>query len=93
MKAFYLVSYDIPDDKRRGKLAKAIRDFGDRVQYSVFECILTQELLDQMISRIENIIDIKKDRVRIYSLCKACEKQICIFGTGEVSTEADVYII
>ncbi|MFZ5570182.1 MAG: hypothetical protein ACOZF0_07245 [Thermodesulfobacteriota bacterium] len=29
---FYLVSYDIPDDKRRLKIAKTIKDFGDRVR-------------------------------------------------------------
>ena len=43
---FYLVSYDIPDTKRRTKLAKTLEDFGDRVQYSVFECILDGVLLD-----------------------------------------------
>ena len=45
---FYLVSYDIPDDKRKTKLAKTIKDFGDRVQYSVFECLLNKSLLDKM---------------------------------------------
>lgn len=28
----YLVSYDIPDDQRRNRLAKTLLDFGDRVQ-------------------------------------------------------------
>jgi len=53
---FYLVSYDIPDDKRRTKLAKTIKDFGDRVQYSVFECLLDKSLLDKMTDRIDKII-------------------------------------
>jgi len=38
-----LVSYDIPNDRRRVKIAKTLEDFGDRVQYSVFECDLEQE--------------------------------------------------
>lgn len=42
---FYLVSYDIPETRRRTKLAKILEDFGDRVQYSVFECILDEKLL------------------------------------------------
>jgi CRISPR-associated protein Cas2 len=42
---FYLVSYDIPDDRRRTRLAKLLKDYGGRVQYSVFECLLNQELL------------------------------------------------
>ena len=33
----YTVAYDITDDKRRNKVAKILKDFGKRVQYSVFE--------------------------------------------------------
>ena len=35
-----VVSYDIPDDRRRLRLANTLKDFGIRVQYSVFECRL-----------------------------------------------------
>jgi len=69
---FYLVSYDISDDKRRTRLAKTLKDFGDRVQYSVFECNLGGNLLDAMIARIEKIIDQKEDSVRIYTICASC---------------------
>jgi CRISPR-associated protein Cas2 len=37
-----LVSYDVPDDRRRTRLAHALKDFGERVQYSVFECRLDE---------------------------------------------------
>ena len=90
---FYLVSYDIPDDKRRTKLAKTIKDFGDRVQYSVFECILEKDLLDKMTGRIDKIIVEKEDSVRIYCLCANCEREIRVMGKGEVSKIEDVYII
>ncbi|NEP62230.1 MAG: CRISPR-associated endonuclease Cas2 [Symploca sp. SIO2G7] len=36
-----LVVYDIPDNKRRTKLAKFLEGYGRRVQYSVFECFLS----------------------------------------------------
>lgn len=90
---FYLVSYDIPDDKSRTRLAKAIRDFGDRVQYSVFECILDEALFLRMTDRISSIIDMEEDSVRIYRTCESCEKKIMIFGKGDVSRLEDVYII
>lgn len=32
----YLIAYDIPDDKRRTRLAKKLQSYGDRIQYSVF---------------------------------------------------------
>lgn len=90
---FYLVSYDISDDRRRVKLAKAMKDFGDRVQYSVFECILSKDLLEKMISRIDKIIRKEEDSVRIYDLCTQCEKNIRIIGQGTVSEVEDVYIV
>jgi len=29
-----LVTYDVPDDRRRTRLAHTLKDFGERVQYS-----------------------------------------------------------
>ena len=89
----YLVSYDIPDDRRRTKLAKALKDFGDRVQYSVFECLLDKELLEKMTARIRRIILDTEDSVRIYSLCAGCEKAIVLIGQGTVTEDKDVYIL
>jgi len=90
---FYLVSYDIPDDRRRTKLAKALKDFGDRVQYSVFECLLDNRLLESMMKKITGLIDESEDSVRIYDLCAGCEKNIVIIGQGMVSKEEEVYIL
>ena len=41
MRNTFLVTYDICDDKRLRKVFKAMRDFGDHLQYSVFECQFT----------------------------------------------------
>lgn len=89
----YLVSYDIPDTKRRTKLAKTLKDFGDRVQYSVFECILNTDLLEKLVDRIDRIVVEKDDNVRIYGLCAGCEKAIRIMGKGKVTKDEDIYII
>ena len=90
---FYLVSYDIPDDRRRIRLANVLKDYGGRVQYSVFECLLRQELFAKMVNRIEAIIMEKEDSVRIYGLCGNCEQVIKVIGTGEVSHDEEVYIL
>ncbi len=89
----YLVSYDIPDDRRRTRLAKALKDFGDRVQYSVFECLLDKNLFDRLTGRMENIIKDDEDSVRIYTLCAGCEQNIIIMGTGDISKTENVYIL
>lgn len=88
----YLVTYDIIDDKRRAKLAKALKDYGDRVQYSVFECLLEPPLFGQMLTRIRRIIRQEKDSVRIYPICQRCENESRIIGLGKVIETKDVYI-
>ena len=90
---FYIISYDIPDDKRRGKIAKILLDFGSRVQYSVFEAILTKELLEKLLKRLKKVVNLKEDSIRIYRLCNDCKQRIEILGCGKVSEDKDVYIL
>jgi CRISPR-associated protein Cas2 len=90
---FYVVSYDIPDDPRRTKIAKILDDFGDRVQYSVFECIIDQDLLEKMVCRLEKVVKLEEDSVRVYALCANCEKVIKVIGQGEVTKEEKYYIL
>ena len=88
-----VVSYDIPDDRRRTRLAHALKDFGKRVQYSVFECRLKDDQLDRLRTRIETLIDTKEDRVRLYRLCQECTGKVEIRGTGELTSDPDVYLL
>ena len=90
---FYIVSYDIPDTPRRTKIAKILEDFGDRVQYSVFECLLEKELLEKMIDRLEKVVQEEEDSIRVYALCGNCEKGIKVIGQGEVTKEKKYYIL
>lgn len=39
----YLISYDIADNRIRGKIAKELSGYGQRVQYSVFECRIIEQ--------------------------------------------------
>ena len=59
---FYLVAYDIPDDPRRNRLARVLKDFGARVQYSVFECLLDEQLLERMVTRIRDLLEESEDQ-------------------------------
>lgn len=90
---FYIISYDIPDDRRRTKIAKTLLDFGDRVQYSVFEARLDKKLLDKLVQKLLEIIEESEDSIRIYPLCAACETGISILGQGKIMKEKDVYIL
>ena len=82
-----LVSYDIPDDRRRTKLAHALKDFGERVQYSVFECRLEGAQVAHLSARMAKLVEPAKDSVRIYRLCAACAGHVEIQGIGRVTEE------
>jgi CRISPR-associated protein Cas2 len=68
-----LVTYDVNTETAAGKkrlrqVAKQCQNYGQRVQNSVFECILDPALLKQLQSKLENIIDKEKDSIRYYYL-------------------------
>ena len=90
---FYVVTYDVPDNPRRLRLAKVLKDFGERVQLSVFECILDGKLFDRMMDRIEETIEAEEDRVRVYQVCEGCRKEVKIFGQGVLTEDPEVYIV
>jgi CRISPR-associated protein Cas2 len=89
----YIVTYDIPDDRRRNRLAKTLLDFGIRVQYSVFECLLEADTRKKLDEAVQTVIDVEEDGVRIYPLCGNCEKNTRIIGIGEMPVDPDVYIL
>ncbi len=80
---FIVVSYDIPDNKRRTRIAKTLEDYGVRVQYSVFEVNLEARQIAKMRARLAKLIDEAEDSVRFYTLCAACFKQIEVLGQGK----------
>ena len=79
----YVVCYDIPDDRRRSRLARCLDSFGGRVQWSVFEAVLTRALFDNLVSRIGEIIVPATDSVSIYPLCASCAAKSVFLGLAD----------
>jgi len=90
---FVVVSYDVVDDRRRNKIAKVLRAFGDRVQYSVFEMNVAQDELDRMRRKLERILKPKEDSVRIYLLCAGCKAKVAVMAQGQVTEDPDLVIV
>ena len=90
---FVMISYDVVDDKKRLKLMKFLKDYGDRVQKSVFECNLSSKTYETVKAGIEKIINKKKDRVRYYRICKGCIDKVEISGWGEITAEEEFMVI
>jgi CRISPR-associated protein Cas2 len=69
---FVLVSYDVATEdngqRRLRRVAKACQDYGQRVQYSVFECIVDPAQWAMLKQRLIEEIDPDKDSLRFYFL-------------------------
>lgn len=70
---FVIVSYDVATSEEGGqrrlrRVARACQDFGQRVQYSVFECIVDPAQWTVLKNRLISEIDLKKDSLRFYYL-------------------------
>lgn len=75
-KHFYVVTYDIADDRRRDKVVKLMESIGTRMNYSVFECMLTDIQFRKMVDGLTKIVVRGSDWVNIYPICKECYARI-----------------
>lgn len=80
-----LVTYDVSTETSAGKsrlrkVAKLCRDYGQRVQNSVFECKVDAAQLVVLKSSLLQIIDEEKDSLRFYQLGKNYKNRIEHYG-------------
>ena len=87
---YFVVSYDIPEDKRRTKIHKVLKSYGQRVQLSVFECQLTDAQYAKLRSRLSKLIQPNQDSVRFYFLCGCCQGKIERLG-GEQPMDTTIF--
>lgn len=68
-----LISYDVSTVDAEGRrrlrrVAKACKDYGVRVQFSVFECSVGDKELVKLRAKVLDIINVQQDSLRIYRL-------------------------
>ncbi len=68
MRRWFLVTYDVSDAKRLRKVFKAMNDYGDHLQFSVFLCELNAVERLRMEARVRKEINEKVDQVIIVDL-------------------------
>jgi CRISPR-associated protein Cas2 len=90
---YYVVSYDVPDDRRRNRMAKTLLGFGERVQDSVFECLLDAGQMHELRRRLDKLIDANADSVRFYNLGAVTSADVEVQGIGSVTKVPAVYIV
>ena len=65
-----LLVYDIPDDKKRARIADACLDYGmDRIQYSAFSGQLRNTHQEELMLKIKKILGKKAGNVQLYAIC------------------------
>ena len=82
---FVLITYDVSTEteagkKRLRKVAKACLNYGQRVQNSVFECLIDPGRFKHLQLTLENLIDKEKDSLRFYFLGNEWREKVVHIG-------------
>ncbi|NJL02200.1 MAG: CRISPR-associated endonuclease Cas2 [Spirulinaceae cyanobacterium SM2_1_0] len=88
-----LVIYDIPDDRRRTKLATFLEGYGRRVQYSAFECFLSLDEMRQLYAALAKRVNLEEDNVRLYWLSREAVARVLTLGSPPPEPPPTHYII
>ncbi|OQB09888.1 MAG: CRISPR-associated endoribonuclease Cas2 [Parcubacteria group bacterium ADurb.Bin216] len=91
-----IISYDIISSNKRNRIIRVLREYGNRVQKSVFECDVSEKDRLDIFSRLSQIMEgdeEDKDSIRFYKVCEKCLSQTKIIGTGRIEERPDYLII
>ena len=83
-----LITYDVNTEtavgrKRLRLVAKQCKNYGQRVQNSVFECVMDAAKCRQVKAILEEIIDKEKDSLRFYYLGENYKRKVEHIGAKE----------
>jgi CRISPR-associated protein Cas2 len=82
---YVLVNYDVASSdcggkRRLNRVAKICTKYGQRVQLSVFECLVSYGQYLTLKHDLAKAIDPNKDSLRFYNLGKHCQKRVEVLG-------------
>lgn len=83
-----LVTYDVSTKTPEGegrlrRVAQVCKDFGQRVQKSVFECSVDQAQYEDLSRRLVDCIDKHEDSIRFYRLVEPRDRYLKVFGLNK----------
>ncbi|MGE4492691.1 MAG: CRISPR-associated endonuclease Cas2 [Syntrophotalea sp.] len=88
-----VIAYDISSNRRRGRLHKALKEFGLNTQKSVFECELDSAGFDRVKALARQYVDPETDSFRIYRLCARCQRKVAVSGLGLKVVSLDYVVV
>lgn len=93
-----LVTYDVNTETKAGRrrlrhVATACKDYGQRVQFSVFECLVDEAQYEALKHRLVKIVDKDQDSLRIYRLRASREEAVECFGIDRYISFEDPLVL
>ena len=89
----YIFCYDIADSKRRRKTAKQLEKYGLRLHKSFFQIKAEKETKDILRQKLLTMMNLKEDRLYIYSACQDCFDNIYAIGKTTILNTEDFLIL
>jgi CRISPR-associated protein Cas2 len=87
-----VITYDISEDKRRTKIHKVLKSYGQWMQFSVFECDLTETQYARLRLRLSKLIKPDQDSIRFYFLCACCKNKVERIGGEQVRDDSIFFV-
>ena len=93
-----LITYDVNTEDAKGKIrlrkvAKQCVDYGQRVQNSVFECVVDPGQCKLLKNQLLKIVDLDKDSLRFYYLGNQYQSKIEHYGAKKTVEQEGVLIL
>lgn len=95
MRTTWLICYDIRDDKRLRRVFKICKNYGNHLQYSVFECDLTEKEKTELEAELTEVIHHQQDQVLFVCLGPAegrGDRVITALGIPYTRLDAPCYV-
>jgi CRISPR-associated protein Cas2 len=89
---YVVVAYDISEDKRRTRIHKILKSYGQWMQFSLFECNLTETQYAKLRARLGRVIKPEQDSIRFYFLCACCQGKVERIGGEQVRDESIFFV-
>lgn len=67
----YLITYDIRDPKRLRRIFRLMKGYGEWLQYSVFQCLLSRKRHVELIAELDDAIEHGEDHILCFELSPA----------------------
>ncbi len=96
MRHTFIVSYDISDPKRLRRVFRACQDYGNHLQYSVFECDLNATERTELEAKLRDVINHEMDQVLFVELGPAesrGDRVITALGQAYHHFDAPCYVV